>query len=143
MKPRQYRVLVTGSRTWTDESKIKDALLEVRALLGSPPCSQITIVHGKCPRGADRIAVQVAEALGMDQEPHPADWLKYGKSAGFKRNREMVEAGADYCLAFVRRCLGNACTRRDEHGTHGAMHCSVLARRSGIVTTIYYYEGDW
>jgi hypothetical protein len=35
-------------------------------------------------------------------EPHLADWKGLGNIAGPERNREMVEAGADLCIALHR-----------------------------------------
>ncbi len=40
--------------------------------------------------------------LGITVEPHVADWKGLGNVAGPARNREMVEAGADLCIALHR-----------------------------------------
>jgi YspA, cpYpsA-related SLOG family len=85
------RVIVCGSRHWHDREAIANRLF------GLPPDS--TIVHGNAA-GADRIAHQEAQKLGLLTEPHSADWERYGKSAGPIRNHEMAELGADLCLAF-------------------------------------------
>lgn len=109
-----YRVLVTGSREWDDWQTITGALIEAAA--GKP--RPVTVVHG-CARGADSLAAQAARKLGWEVEDHPADW-SIGKSAGFRRNAEMVALGADVCLAFVR------------DGSRGATHCAETARKAGI-----------
>lgn len=85
------RVIVCGSRDWTDRDAIASRLFDL------PPGS--TIVHGAA-RGADRIAAQEGQKLGHLIEAHPADWSAYGKRAGFIRNKEMALLGADLCIAF-------------------------------------------
>ena len=85
------RVIVCGSRSWTDRGRIADRLFDL------PPGS--TIVHGAA-KGADRIAHQEAEKLGHFVEPHPADWETHSKRAGIIRNEEMAALGADLCIAF-------------------------------------------
>ena len=88
------RILVTGSRNWTDRAAIAQALLDLR--MEGPP----VIVHGACPTGADAIADELATSWGWEIERHPADWDRHGKAAGPLRNQEMVDAGADVCVAF-------------------------------------------
>ena len=78
------RVLVTGSRTWTNNSVIATALAPFRA-------PGVVLVHGAAA-GADRIA-------GADA----ADWTRHGRGAGYHRNRHMVALGADACVAFIRQ----------------------------------------
>jgi len=114
----ELRILVTGSRHWTDRYAIRRALLRAVALCADPP-SRVVVVHGGA-RGADAGAGQVARGYGWTVEPHPADWDKYGRSAGHRRNAEMVALGADVCLAFP---LG------DSQGTRG---CMKLCERAGI-----------
>ena len=92
------RVLVTGSRGWADWETIYKALAEVMAIADGP----VTLVHGDCPIGADSIAAWYGKCVGWKIEPHPAEWDKYKKRAGFIRNIEMVKAGADICLAFIK-----------------------------------------
>jgi YspA, cpYpsA-related SLOG family len=92
------RVIVTGSRGWTDRGRITDRL----ALLNPEGC---VIVVGydperDRPRGVDRIAYQEAQKLGLLVEPHPANWDLHGKAAGFIRNEDMAALGADLCIAF-------------------------------------------
>ena len=113
----EQRLLVTGSRDWDDEIAIFSAVASVAI----PPESW-TLVSGACPTGADRIAEEFAEGLGMTVERHPADWNRHGKSAGFRRNSEMVELGAEVCLAFIK------------NGSKAASHTAGLAEKAGIET---------
>jgi hypothetical protein len=85
-----------------------------------PDPGYVIIVHGDCPSGADRLADLYARDRGIRIEPHPADWKRHGKGAGFRRNAEMVNANADVCLAFIR------------NGSRGATHCADLAEKAGI-----------
>lgn len=56
-------------------------------------------MHGDA-RGADRIARDIWRSHGLTDEPHPALWKLNGRQAGPIRNAQMVDAGADVCLAF-------------------------------------------
>lgn len=118
-----YRVLVTGSREWTDQAAIWQALADVVRQL--PADRDLVLVHGACPRGADEMAHQWACGYGGVIEAHPANWVKHGKAAGFRRNAEMVNLGADICLAFIK------------DGSRGASHTADLAEKAGIPTRRY------
>jgi hypothetical protein len=116
-------ILVTGSRTWSDVELIKNELFHA---VGTEHPKDIWIRHGKCPRGADLIAHQIAVFNGWNVFVHPADWERYGKRAGFVRNAEMTKLGANKCLAFI------------ENNSPGATMCADLAEEAGIpVTRIY------
>jgi len=94
-----YRVIVCGSRRWTDYDRIERRLNQLVTDLNLKFPDPV-IVHGKCSRGADKLTQKAADLSGMVTEPHPAEWEKYGKRAGFVRNEEMAELGANLCLAF-------------------------------------------
>lgn len=113
------RILITGSRHYLAASKIRDAIKLVSA---GVPHAEITIVHGGAP-GADMAADYIAKFNKMNVEAHPADWST-GKSAGPKRNQEMVDLGADICLAFPLE---------DSRGT---WDCIKRANQAGIPVMI-------
>src|SRR5579864_4718634 len=97
MKP--YRIVVTGSRHWTDLHAIAEAIFDVSEVRG---VAQVTIIQGGA-RGADELALKVAVDLGHPHETFSlttADWQEAGRAAGPKRNRRMLDAGADLVLAF-------------------------------------------
>lgn len=118
------RILVTGSRDWDDWQALTRALFEAVTDYG-----EVIVVHGKCPTGADAMADWVArnlmphlEVAKVTVEPHPARWDELGKRAGFVRNAEMVNLGADVCLAFIK------------NESRGATHTADLAEKAGIPT---------
>ena len=59
------------------------------------------IVHGAAG-GVDAAFGAVAEAQGVAVEPHRAEWVRMGKPPGPSGNQRMVDAGAEFCLAFHR-----------------------------------------
>lgn len=128
------RLLVTGSRDWTDQLAIVKALWDAHAEL-SP--GTITLVHGACPTGADHIADMVWSTNQHPVERHPAE--RYGRwpACGPIRNKAMVDLGADLCLAFINPCTSRRCVRRDVHDSHGAAHCVTLAIKAGIPVRVF------
>jgi hypothetical protein len=114
------RVLVTGSRRWTDAEALHAALLECWYDAMELGADDITVVHGAAP-GADTLADLWAiahQGLGVLVERHPADWSacaadcgpghrrrrrdgsEYCPTAGHRRNQLMVDLGAAVCVAL-------------------------------------------
>jgi len=93
-----FRVLVTGSRDWSDAQVVELLMQDIKRNAGE----DVVLVSGNCPSGADKIAEDIAIKFGWTLELHPAQWKEHGKRAGFVRNAEMVELGADICLAFIK-----------------------------------------
>lgn len=89
-------LLVTGSRTWSDA-----AFIERKLLLYAKHFGDFTLLSGHCPDGADAIAEGICKRLGFDMELIPANWTRYGRTAGGLRNAKMVGKGPDYYLAFL------------------------------------------
>jgi hypothetical protein len=85
------RVIIAGSREITDPRVLLDALREVQW-----PISQV--VCGMA-RGADQLGYDWAKANNVPIAEFPADWNRYGKSAGYKRNVQMAK-NADALLAL-------------------------------------------
>lgn len=129
-----FRLLVTGSRDWTDYDVIRAEIGQVvtaRMAETGVAYPQIVVVHGGA-KGADLLAAKAAREFRLRQEPHRADWQEHGRRAGFLRNEEMVSLGADLCLVFATYCARAACEGRAPHITHGTAHCATLAARQGI-----------
>lgn len=78
----KVKILITGSRNWANINLVRYAL--------SKFTGDVTLVHGDA-RGADRIAGDIGTELGFNVKKYPANWEKYGKSAGPIRNSEMLE----------------------------------------------------
>lgn len=118
------RILVTGSRDWTDEATISRALADAWSRTGRHPGA--TLVHGACHLGgADIIARDIWRSWGLPDEPHPAARDASGRLLGPERNAHMVNLGADLCLAFPLPT------------SRGTRNCVRLAKEAGIPVTTY------
>jgi YspA, cpYpsA-related SLOG family len=146
MEPR--RILVTGSRDWVDRLTIARELVryisETSVLLTDSQGLPVdwdtqgwTIIHGDCPTGADAWADEFAIGNFIAVERHHADWREHGKRAGFLRNEEMVDAGADICLAFINPCTSEKCRHPKPHGSHGTVDTIRKAHWAGIEVRIF------
>jgi hypothetical protein len=95
------RIIICGSRNWADRERIADRLYDLEGL--DQFTYPITIVHGNA-KGADRIAHQEAQKLGLLVEPHPYQPFisptVSAKRAPLERNTHMAALGADLCIAF-------------------------------------------
>ncbi len=90
------RMLITGWRDWPESHRGW-----IFGHLDENMSGATVLVHGQCPKGgADLWAERWALRHGLTVERHPADWDRYGKAAGPRRNTAMVELGADLCVAF-------------------------------------------
>jgi hypothetical protein len=145
------RVLVTGSRDWTDRGAVYRALhhhvvdqhwekgYDSKGIFVNwVKPDDFVLVHGACPTGADAIADDWCIGWHFVAERHPADWQQHGKRAGFLRNKHMVDLGVDLCLAFLNPCTKTGCGHRDarghyeQHDSHGAAMTAALCEGRGI-----------
>ena len=79
------------------------------------------VIHGGA-RGADQLAGAWAKERKVEFRKYPAQWNRYGKSAGFRRNEQMLnEENPDLVIAFP--------------GGNGTAHMVRIARQRGYRVT--------
>lgn len=79
-----FYLLICGSRSYSNYhefEKVTDFLLKNK--------EDITIISGGA-KGADKLAEEYCHNKNIEIIIFNAEWNKYGKSAGFKRNVEMI-----------------------------------------------------
>jgi hypothetical protein len=117
------RVLICGSRTFSNPGPIHNTLCR---LIEKHGIDHVVIIEGEA-KGADSLARTYAEFMGIAVEKFPADWNKYGKRAGFLRNKQMLEEGKpEMVLAF-----------KDKPESRGTDMMINLARESDIPTYVW------
>jgi hypothetical protein len=90
------RVLVCGGRNFHDRELLFDTLSEINSTRGPITC----LIEGEA-QGADIMARSWASENRVPIEPYRAQWGLYGRSAGFQRNKTMLEKGKpDLVIAF-------------------------------------------
>lgn len=108
------KAAIIGSRGFTDYEAVKN-FLEGRNLT--------QIISGGA-RGADFLAKKYALENKIDYLEFPAQWDKFGKSAGYKRNIDIIDA-CEVCIAFW------------DGKSKGTEHSLNLAREKNKLTIVY------
>lgn len=89
------RVLVCGGTKYNNTKLIYDTLDHLHESIGFT-----VIIEGEA-QGVDITSRHWAESRGIEVEPYPADWNRYGKGAGHIRNKQMIDEGnPDLVIAF-------------------------------------------
>jgi hypothetical protein len=148
------RILITGSRRWTNAAAISEAIEGYLRTIGAwdewdgVPTDDVVIIHGAAS-GADRLAHEWALRHGLLTERYPARWEEcaptcrpthrksrradgapYCPTAGHRRNQKMIDVGADVCLAFP---IGTAWS--------GTRDCMRRAEAAGIPVASFEQMG--
>ncbi|MET3355547.1 UNVERIFIED_ORG: hypothetical protein ABID33_003469 [Xanthobacter viscosus] len=79
------KVAFTGGLDFNDHRLIWDALDKVHA-----KHPDMVLMHGKSPKGAEKIASRWADHRNVPQIGFAPDWTKHGRAAPFKRNDQML-----------------------------------------------------
>lgn len=87
----KYKWIVAGSRTFQNYPLLCKELDKIREQIGEVVCGEA--------RGADTLGRTYAYDNDIKIKSFPADWERYGKSAGFVRNDQMA-AYADKAIIF-------------------------------------------
>ena len=112
----EARVLVCGSRDFRDRSLVDAKLDEVRERLGGIP---MRVISGAA-RGADTLTADWAARNRVPCDEYPADWDRYGRSAGYRRNEQMLTEGDPHLVV--------AFPQGESRGTRQMMDIASKAR---------------
>jgi uncharacterized phage-like protein YoqJ len=85
----------------------------------------LIVVHGGAI-GFDTQVSKVAKRLGIKEEVHKPDWNTFGKSAGYRRNKTIVDSSDTLVVLWDRRTKG---------GTFQALNYALEKDK-----TIYYLD---
>lgn len=117
-----FRVIIAGGRDFTDYDYLEKAM---DSLLSNKN-GDIVIVCGMA-RGADTLGEKYAKARGYEVRYFPAEWEKYGKSAGYRRNEQMAQ-NADALVAFW------------DGSSRGTAHMIDLAKKYNLQIRVKHYR---
>ncbi|MBE6729090.1 MAG: DUF2493 domain-containing protein [Ruminococcaceae bacterium] len=90
------RVVIAGCRDYDDYGYAKKYIDFYLSNIRKE--NEIVILSG-CASGADAIGERYAKENGFKVERYPADWQRFGKRAGPKRNNQMAKL-CDYVICF-------------------------------------------
>jgi len=116
------KVIIAGGREFNDLDLMTK---KMDFFLSHAKDLNIEIVSGVA-RGADLLGEEYAKLRNYPVKQFPADWDKYNKGAGYKRNTEMAEY-ADALIAFW------------DGESRGTMHMINIAKKKGLPVKVVEY----
>ena len=116
------KLAIVGSRSFNDYDMLVDFIEE------NYNVEDITHVISGGAKGADALGERFANDFIKETIIFPAEWEKYGKSAGFKRNVEIIK-NCDECVCFW------------DGQSHGTKHDIDLCEKMKKPYKICYFKG--
>lgn len=114
------KVIIAGGRNFFNYEFLK---MKCDVILHGKPI--VEIVSGTA-NGADRLGERYAKEKGYTITQFPAQWDKFGKSAGYKRNQQMAEY-ADSLIVFW------------DGKSRGSKHMIDIAKSQGLTISVFQY----
>ena len=105
-REKEIFVTVAGPRDYTNKEFVDKMLEETLSDILAKEVLPIHIVEGGA-YGVDSLAKLYALQNELPYTEIKADWDKYGRSAGPRRNQKMAEM-SDYCIVFFKGSRGSA-----------------------------------
>lgn len=101
------KILICGSRGWKDPTPVTTVIAGYE-VLAEGAGEVLEIVHGDAKSGADALADRIGKQWGCKVIPEPAEWDRYGKSAGPIRNQRMLDSHPDISAVWAFRAHGKS-----------------------------------
>ena len=98
-RDRKARIIICGGRHFKDYEQLESTMNDVMSKI-APWRDVVEIVSGHC-EGADQLGELYAKKHGLPCKVIPAQWEKYGRSAGPIRNSEMIKYAAEAEMPVV------------------------------------------
>lgn len=126
------RVIIAGSRKMYDYEIVRTTMSRI---LKGKDRKDILIISGACPEGADALGELFAKRNKLALKRFPAEWERYGKAAGPRRNAEMTvyaaEGGEDAMLVAFW-----------DGESPGTLNMIKAAQKEGLwITTVNAFSG--
>lgn len=116
------KIIIAGGRDFKDYVLLEQEFLKF--MVKKSP-TDIAIISGMA-RGTDTMGIQLATEYDLKLIEMRADWDKYGKSAGYRRNEEMAKIASHALIAWDGKSKGTG-------------HMIDLAKKYNLVTKIISY----
>jgi len=116
----RMKIIIAGGRDFNDFQMLCQKCDKI--LIN---CKDIQIVSGGA-NGADRLGERYAAQKGYGIQQFLANWTKYGKSAGYIRNKEMADY-ADALIAFW------------DQKSKGTGHMINIAKKQNLLVRVVVY----
>ena len=119
-----FKVIIAGSRGFSNYKLLREQCNKF--LREKRKTSNIIVVSGHA-RGADTLGEKYAQDEGFTLEIYPAQWKKFGKRAGYRRNEQMAEV-SDALIAFW------------DGSSKGTKHMIDIMNEKNLLVRVVEYE---
>lgn len=119
-----FKVIIAGSRGFSNYKLLREQCNKF--LRDKRKTSNIIVVSGHA-RGADTLGEKYAQDEGFTLEIYLAQWKKFGKRAGYRRNEQMAEV-ADALIAFW------------DGSSKGTKHMIDIMNEKNLLVRVVEYE---
>ena len=110
------KTIIAGSRTITNYKLIKETLDNINF--------KITEIVSGTAIGVDKLGEKYGLENNIQIKQFPANWDKYGKSAGYIRNKDMADY-ADDCIVFYNGI------------SNGSNHMIKISKENNLILKIF------